>query len=51
MDPTEVKAGMSIRDARLWQEGDSLYATTGPAVAYWMNGANASGDYTVKATF
>ena len=51
VDPAEEKAGMSIRDARLSQEGDSLHATTGPAVAFWMNGANASGDYTVKATF
>ena len=51
VDPAEEKAGMSVRDARLLQEGDSLHATTGPAVAYWMNGATASGDYTVKATF
>ena len=42
---------MSIRDAKLSQEGDSLHATTGPAATYWMNGANASGHYTVKATF
>lgn len=51
VDPAEDKAGMSIQDARLSEEGDSLHATTGPAVAYWKNGANASGDYTVKATF
>jgi hypothetical protein len=51
VDAAEERAGMSIRDARLSQEGDSLHATTGPAATYWMNGANASGDYTVKATF
>ena len=51
VDPAEEKAGMSIQDAKLSQEGDSLHATTGPAATYWMNGANASGDYTVKATF
>lgn len=51
VDAAEEKRGMSIRDARLTQDGDALHATTGPAVAYWMNGANASGDYTVKATF
>jgi hypothetical protein len=51
VDAAEERAGMSIRDARLEQEGDSLHATTGPAATYWMNGANASGDYTVKATF
>src|ERR1700674_389280 len=42
VDPAEEKAGMSIGDARLSQEGDSLHATTGPAVAYWRNGTNAS---------
>ena len=51
VDAAEEKAGMSIRDAKLSQEGDSLHATTGPAATYWMNGANAFGDYTVKATF
>src|SRR3984885_6347016 len=51
VDAAEKRAGMSIRDAKLSQEGDSLHATTGPAATYWMNGANASGDYTVKATF
>ncbi len=51
VDAAEEKAGMSIRDAKLSQDGDSLHATTGPAATYWMNGANASGDYTVKATF
>jgi hypothetical protein len=51
VDAAEEKAGMTIKDARLTQEGDSLHATTGPAATYWMDGANASGDYTVKATF
>jgi hypothetical protein len=51
VDAAEQRAGMSIRDAKLVQEGDSLHATTGPAATYWMNGAYASGDYTVKATF
>jgi hypothetical protein len=51
VDPAETKAGMSIKDARLIQEGDSLHVTTGPAATYWMNGASASGDYTVKASF
>ena len=51
VDVSEEKAGMSIRDAKLSQDGDSLHATTGPAATYWMNGASASGDYTVKATF
>ncbi len=51
IDAAEEKAGMSIKDAKLSQEGESLHATTGPAVNYWMDGANASGDYTVNATF
>jgi hypothetical protein len=51
VDASEERAGMSIRDAKLSQEGDSLHAITGPASTYWMNGANASGNYTVKATF
>ena len=51
VDAAEEKAGMSIKDAKLSQEGDSLHATTGPAATYWMNGANAFGDYRVKATF
>jgi len=51
VDAAETKAGMSINDAKLSQEGDSLHITTGPAATYWMNGATASGDYTMKATF
>src|SRR5215472_13939137 len=51
VDAAEQKAGMSIRDASLAQEGDALHATTGPAATLWMNDAKASGDYTVRATF
>jgi hypothetical protein len=51
VDPGEEKAGMTINDAKLAQEGDALHITTGPATSYWMNNAKASGDYTVKATF
>jgi len=51
VDAAEERAGMTIRDAKLAEEGDSLHATTGPAATYWINGANATGDYTVKATF
>lgn len=51
VDEAEQKAGMSIRDAKLAQEGDALHATTGPAATFWMNEAKASGEYTVRATF
>src|SRR5580700_9389324 len=48
VDASEQKAGMSISDAKLAQEGDALHATTGPAATYWMTDAKASGEYTVK---
>ena len=51
VDAAEEKAGMTIDSAKLTQEGDALHTTTGPATTYWINGARASGDYTVKATF
>jgi hypothetical protein len=51
VDPNEEKAGMTINDAKLTEEGGAIHVTTGPAVSYWKNGAKASGDYTVKATF
>jgi hypothetical protein len=51
VDAAEEKAGMTINDARLTQEGDALHVTTGPATTYWKTDAKASGDYTVKATF
>jgi len=51
IDANEEKAGMTIKDAMLAQEGDTIHIVTGPAVSYWKTGAKASGDYTVKATF
>jgi hypothetical protein len=51
IDPNEEKAGMTIKDAMLTKEGDSIHVVTGPAVSYWRPADKASGDYTVKATF
>jgi hypothetical protein len=51
IDPSEEQAGMTIKDALLKKDGDSLHVLTGPAVSYWKTGDKASGDYTVKATF
>ena len=51
IDAAEQKAGMTLDDARLAQEGDALHITTGPATTYWMSNATATGDFTVKATF
>lgn len=50
VDPTEAKAGRSVKDAKFAAEGSGFHATTGPAVTYW-NSTPAKGDYTVKATF
>ena len=51
VDPNEVRAGRTINDARLVKEGDALHATTGPASIFWNLANQASGEYTVKATF
>ncbi len=51
VDPGEEKAGMTINDAKLVDEGGKIHVTTGPATTYWRTNDKASGDYTVKATF
>jgi hypothetical protein len=51
IDASQEKAGKTLNDAKLTQEGDSLHVVTGPAVAYWNPANMATGDYTVKATF
>jgi hypothetical protein len=51
VDAVEEKAGMSIKDAELAQDGYGLRATTGPAITYWRPDDIATGDYTVSASF
>jgi hypothetical protein len=51
IDGNEEKAGKTLNDAKLAQEGGSLHITTGPAVTYWNPANKASGDYTIRATF
>lgn len=51
IDPSAAKAGQTVKDSKLVQEGKALHVTTGPAVTYWNPANTASGDYTVKATF
>lgn len=51
IDANEEKAGQSLNNAKLTQEGHALHVTTGPAVTYWNPANSASGNYTVKATF
>jgi hypothetical protein len=51
IDANAEKAGQTIKDAKLAQDGKVLHVTTGPAVTYWNPANKVSGDYTVKATF
>jgi hypothetical protein len=51
IDANAAKAGKTIKDAKLSEEGKVLQVTTGPAVTYWNPKDTASGDYTVSATF
>ena len=51
IDANAEKAGQTIKDAKLSQEGATLHVTTGPAVTYWNPANKAMGNYTVKATF
>ena len=51
IDASEEKAGQTLNNAKLAQEGNALHVTTGPAVAYWNPANKAAGNYTVKATF
>jgi hypothetical protein len=51
IDASEEKAGQALNNAKLAKDGDALHVTTGPAVTYWNPANNATGNYTVKATF
>jgi hypothetical protein len=51
IDASEEKAGRTLNDAKLTEEGGALHVTTGPAVTYWNPKNVASGNYTVSATF
>ncbi len=51
IDANEQQGGHSLNDAKFTAQGDTFTVKTGPAVAYWKTGEQATGDYTVKATF
>jgi hypothetical protein len=51
VDANETAAGLALSDARLAMEGNALSVTTGPAVTYWNPANQATGNYTVSATF
>src|SRR5579872_5960632 len=49
IDASEEKAGHTVNDAKLTEEGGVLHVRTGPAVTYWNPANKATGNYTVKA--
>jgi hypothetical protein len=51
VDPKEAAAGGNTSQSRLSKEGEALHVMTGPALAYWNPSMQATGNYTVKATF
>jgi len=51
IDAGAQKAGQTIKDTKLTQEGNTLQVTTGPAAAFWKPSDMAAGNYTVSATF
>jgi hypothetical protein len=51
VDANEEKAGMTINDAKFEESGGVIHVTTGPASSYWKTDDNATGDFTVKASF
>ena len=51
IDANEAKAGLKLEDAKLTAHGEDLHVVTGPSGVYWSPENQATGDYTVKATF
>ena len=51
IDANEERAGQALQNAKFAKDGDLLHITTGPAVTYWNPANQATGNYTVKATF
>src|SRR5207342_2834233 len=51
IDAGSTRQGRVLNDAKFAQDGNALHVTTGPATTFWNPANNASGDYTVKATF
>lgn len=51
IDERAEKAGQTVNDTKLTEEGKVLDVTTGPAATFWNPANKASGNYTVSATF
>jgi hypothetical protein len=51
IDANEERAGQTLQNAKLTEEGNVLHITTGPALTYWNPANKATGNYTIKASF
>jgi hypothetical protein len=51
IDEKAAKAGQTVNDTKVTEEGKVLHVTTGPAATFWNPKNKASGNYTVSATF
>jgi hypothetical protein len=51
IDERAEKAGQTVNDTKVTEEGKVLHITTGPAATFWNPKNKASGNYTVSATF
>jgi hypothetical protein len=51
IDASEQKQGKTVNDAKFAKDGNAIHVMTGPAVTYWNPANQATGNYTVKATF
>jgi hypothetical protein len=51
IDERAEKAGQTVNDTKVTEEGKVLHVTTGPAATFWNPKNKASGNYTVSATF
>jgi hypothetical protein len=51
VDAREKGQGQTIADTKLTRAGNVLQVVTGPAAGFWSPANQATGDYTVSATF
>jgi hypothetical protein len=51
VDAKAAGQGMSVKDSKFEQTGDSIHMVIGPATTYWNPANVVKGDYMVKGTF
>lgn len=51
VDAKGTAQGLTVKDSKFEQKGDTFHLTIGPATTYWNPANTVTGDYTVKATF